>query len=598
MKNDVPNIDTHSSGAEDTHRLSLPAHFKCETNPPVIFDPVMVDYMCHPKQTGGCISDRMINQMPWIEMNSEEKRAHISETIRESLPSVDVPLGPIHLQEDEILSWLQYPFDDILFNNDEYLEESSGLPFTSFSSQNLLQEMSKLAPSQQLIENSDSNMGIQYIITPADAAVGSSVPGPPSIVSQSGTGRFDIDRVSKQSCSMTSSSHASNIDDVPINVGLSHSSTEADAGKRSTMNFPFFSQHIASVKSILKNLGGSSGPSIKDRLLPTNYAKPTENWSSIEYSMSVSCSKESSPNRDELRQGNQTAAHKRLDLAGSNDKPGEEEVQPNASTSAIGTEILETGHVTLTSVSAGSGYSTGKSTKNVKNKRKPCTSEEFECDSKDTGRIASQDNELVVAPSSSGKRSRAAEIHNQSERRRRNKINEKMRALQELIPNANKTDKASMLDEAIEYVKMLQAQLQFMSMRTGMVIPPILMPPGMQYLSQQQRPSIPHPNMAMGISNRGFGSPGMTDTSTSSASTPIRPVFGGQLLPDQASHHIAGYPPHNSSGLVTNRTHIHHMSSMYNVPGIHQPQLSASQRAFNIARVSSEQEKIIQQHRR
>ncbi|RWV94074.1 hypothetical protein BHE74_00003362 [Ensete ventricosum] len=35
-----------------------------------------------------------------------------------------------------------------------------------------------------------------------------------------------------------------------------------------------------------------------------------------------------------------------------------------------------------------------------------------------------------------------------------------MRALQNLIPNSNKTDKASMLDEAIEYLKQLQLQVQ------------------------------------------------------------------------------------------------------------------------------------------
>ncbi|KAG2591227.1 hypothetical protein PVAP13_5NG436940 [Panicum virgatum] len=39
---------------------------------------------------------------------------------------------------------------------------------------------------------------------------------------------------------------------------------------------------------------------------------------------------------------------------------------------------------------------------------------------------------------------------------RRSKINKKMKALQSLIPNSNKT----MLDEAIEYLKQLQLQVQ------------------------------------------------------------------------------------------------------------------------------------------
>ncbi|KAL5207526.1 hypothetical protein ABZP36_031961 [Zizania latifolia] len=72
-----------------------------------------------------------------------------------------------------------------------------------------------------------------------------------------------------------------------------------------------------------------------------------------------------------------------------------------------------------------------------------------------------------------GKRSRAAEVHNISEKRRRSKINEKMKALQSLVPNSSKTDKASMLDDAIEYLKQLQLQVQMLSMRNGLYLPPV-----------------------------------------------------------------------------------------------------------------------------
>ncbi|XP_013632630.1 PREDICTED: transcription factor ALC-like [Brassica oleracea var. oleracea] len=48
---------------------------------------------------------------------------------------------------------------------------------------------------------------------------------------------------------------------------------------------------------------------------------------------------------------------------------------------------------------------------------------------------------------------------------RRSKINEKIKALQKLIPNSNKTDKASMFDETIEYLK--QLQLQFSTLGFG-----------------------------------------------------------------------------------------------------------------------------------
>ncbi|KAL8141113.1 hypothetical protein V2J09_007134 [Rumex salicifolius] len=78
----------------------------------------------------------------------------------------------------------------------------------------------------------------------------------------------------------------------------------------------------------------------------------------------------------------------------------------------------------------------------------------------------SEDKDASEMPRGSGplrrssKRTRPAEIHNISEKRRRERINEKMKALQKLIPNSNKTDRASMLDDAIEYLKQLQLQVQ------------------------------------------------------------------------------------------------------------------------------------------
>ncbi|CAN6309062.1 unnamed protein product [Urochloa humidicola] len=79
------------------------------------------------------------------------------------------------------------------------------------------------------------------------------------------------------------------------------------------------------------------------------------------------------------------------------------------------------------------------------------------------------------------RRTRAAEVHNQSERRRRDRINEKMRTLQELVPHCNKTDKASILDETIEYLKALQMQVQIMWMTSGMT--PMMFPAAHQFMS-------------------------------------------------------------------------------------------------------------------
>ncbi|KAF3579242.1 hypothetical protein DY000_02034310 [Brassica cretica] len=71
----------------------------------------------------------------------------------------------------------------------------------------------------------------------------------------------------------------------------------------------------------------------------------------------------------------------------------------------------------------------------------------------------------AVSPSQSrtkvrARRGQATDPHSIAERLRRERIAERMKALQELVPNGNKTDKASMLDEIIDYVKFLQLQVK------------------------------------------------------------------------------------------------------------------------------------------
>ncbi|ONM55001.1 Transcription factor bHLH69 [Zea mays] len=65
------------------------------------------------------------------------------------------------------------------------------------------------------------------------------------------------------------------------------------------------------------------------------------------------------------------------------------------------------------------------------------------------------------------RRGQATDPHSIAERLRRERIAERMKALQELVSNANKTDKASMLDEIIDYVKFLQLQVLSMSRLGG-----------------------------------------------------------------------------------------------------------------------------------
>ncbi|RDX60539.1 Transcription factor PIF3, partial [Mucuna pruriens] len=191
-------------------------------------------------------------------------------------------------------------------------------------------------------------------------------------------------------------------------------------------------------------------------------------------------------------------------------------------------------------------------------KRKRKNIEDSECHSEDV-----EEESVGVKKAASGrggpgsKRSRAAEVHNQSERRRRDRINEKMRALQELIPNCNKVDKASMLDEAIEYLKTLQLQVQIMSMGAGLYMPPMMLPAGMQHMHAPHM--APFSPMGVGM-HMGFGmgyGMGMPDMNGGSSRFPMIQV------PQMQGTHI---PVANMSG----PTALHGMARP-NTPGFGLP---------------------------
>uniref|UniRef100_A0A3Q7I8U4 BHLH domain-containing protein n=1 Tax=Solanum lycopersicum TaxID=4081 RepID=A0A3Q7I8U4_SOLLC len=70
------------------------------------------------------------------------------------------------------------------------------------------------------------------------------------------------------------------------------------------------------------------------------------------------------------------------------------------------------------------------------------------------------------------RRGQATDAHSLAERVRREKISERMKLLQDLVPGCNKvTGKAVMLDEIINYVQSLQRQVEFLSMKLATVNP-------------------------------------------------------------------------------------------------------------------------------
>ncbi|KAG8368229.1 hypothetical protein BUALT_Bualt15G0023500 [Buddleja alternifolia] len=70
------------------------------------------------------------------------------------------------------------------------------------------------------------------------------------------------------------------------------------------------------------------------------------------------------------------------------------------------------------------------------------------------------------------RRGQATDSHSLAERVRREKISERMKYLQDLVPGCNKiTGKAGMLDEIINYVQSLQRQVEFLSMKLAAINP-------------------------------------------------------------------------------------------------------------------------------
>ncbi|KAJ8549025.1 hypothetical protein K7X08_032732 [Anisodus acutangulus] len=70
----------------------------------------------------------------------------------------------------------------------------------------------------------------------------------------------------------------------------------------------------------------------------------------------------------------------------------------------------------------------------------------------------------AIRPRVRARRGQATDPHSIAERLRREMISERIKALQELVPSCNKTDRAAMLDEILDYVKFLRLQVKVLSM--------------------------------------------------------------------------------------------------------------------------------------
>nr|AKN09654.1 basic helix-loop-helix transcription factor [Salvia miltiorrhiza] len=112
------------------------------------------------------------------------------------------------------------------------------------------------------------------------------------------------------------------------------------------------------------------------------------------------------------------------------------------------------------------------------------------------------------------RRGQATDSHSLAERVRRERISERMKLLQTLVPGCDKvTGKALMLDEIINYVQSLQNQVEFLSMKLASVNPmfydfgvdleSFMVRPD-QDLSDLPSPTSPHAESLMVANNYNF----------------------------------------------------------------------------------------------
>ncbi|XAR68556.1 hypothetical protein NMG60_11003725 [Bertholletia excelsa] len=94
--------------------------------------------------------------------------------------------------------------------------------------------------------------------------------------------------------------------------------------------------------------------------------------------------------------------------------------------------------------------------------------------SKNVANGASEDGEKLPYVHVRARRGQATDSHSLAERARREKINARMKLLQELVPGCNKISGTAMvLDEIINHVQYLQRQVEILSMRLAAVNPRI-----------------------------------------------------------------------------------------------------------------------------
>ncbi|XP_020086871.1 transcription factor PIF3-like isoform X3 [Ananas comosus] len=410
-------------------------------------------------------------------------------TVRHDFFTSD-PLNDKDDDDDDSVPWINYPMVDDSLSNDfcsEFLAEFSGLNPNNVS---ISHNTDQIVRGSSSMENNHA---------PSKAVIG----GSGGFTSRSG-------QLLESSQQHLNSGHAVKSKATDFGTASSivtHSRMPQPSGTSPLLNFSHFSRPVSLAKANLESM---------ERLRSNEKAFTAPTSSNPPESTLI----QSTGGFKELRPSSANTPKEMVSLEHTQALCQQEMPRKNNNHTAVANSncINQQGsgfapqkgpETIVASSSVCSGNSAGAASDDPKHglKRKDCEGEDSGNHSEDVEDESVGLKRPANVRATKAKRTRAAEVHNLSERRRRDRINEKMRALQELIPNCNKVDKASMLDEAIEYLKTLQLQVQMMSMGGSLCMPPMMLPPGMQ---QMHLPSMaPHyaqMGVGMGLNVRlGYG---------------------------------------------------------------------------------------------
>ncbi|KAF2307351.1 hypothetical protein GH714_026575 [Hevea brasiliensis] len=423
-----------------------------------------------------------------------------------SVPSVEMGLNP----DDDMVPWLNYPIEDPLQHDycAEFLTELSGVTVNEDSQTNYA-SMEK------------RNCGNQSVRDPRAASVHNCLSleqGHMTKVSSKGdvdanrprTSSSQLNPSPSQQCqtsfpyfrSIVSANNSENINNLtrhaasgdsigvpPSGGGFPSVKVQkqvpmSSATNSSLMNFSHFSRPAALVKANLHNIGTRAGSGVssiermasKDKGSIASHSNPAESilvnpFSGLRKEMSSNC--------------HPVTGSSQVDAKPLDPKPAEESL-PAKQPEALDQE-------------------------DSKNDKNHCQLAESATQGLDVEEESVGAKKAAPARAGTGsKRSRAAEVHNLSER----------------------VDKASMLDEAIEYLKTLQLQVQIMSMGAGLYMPSMMLPPGMPHMhAGHMLPFSPMgAGMGMGIGmGFGMGMPDMIGGSSGCSMVQVPPMHGAHF---------------------------------------------------------------------